>query len=424
MILTSLRRYGATIFIVLLLAVAGSACTIGGSDGTNASAPTATNSTTSNTGVTTVNASPTTSSPASPMASPMASPTSQSGNSNGQANVLNGFNQVVQETKPAVVQITNLQAAPQQYNSPTVPAGVGSGFIFDDQGHILTNNHVVEGAQQLRVTLPDGRSFDANPVGTDPQTDLAVIQIKGDNLPVAQIGSTKDVKVGDWAVAIGNALALNGGPTVTQGVVSALGRTVQEPGGQNSQTAGPFLFNVIQTDAAINPGNSGGPLVNLDGQVIGINTLVASQTNSGESVQGIGFAISIDTAMNIAHQLIQNGHVNHAYLGIAYVPLNAAIAAQLNINQTNGDVVMQVQSGSPSADAGLQQGDVITQIDGNDLNSDSALAQAIANHKPGDTVTLTIVRNGNSQQVKVKLGTMPNSNQNSSQGTPAATATP
>ncbi len=283
---------------------------------------------------------------------------------------------------------------------------------------------MVEGAQKLQVTLPDGRSFSGNLVGTDPQTDLAVIQIKGDNLPVASIGSTSDVKVGDWAVAIGNALALKGGPTVTEGVVSALGRTVQEPGGQNSNAAGPFLFNVIQTDAAINPGNSGGPLVNLNGQVIGINTLVAQKTSSGESVQGIGFAISIDTAMNIAHQLVQNGQVNHAYLGIGYVPLNPAIAAQLNINTSNGVVVMQVQPGSPADKAGLQQGDVITKFNGNDLNSDSALAQAIANQQPGDQVTLTVLRNGNTQQMQVTLGQMENSSQGTPQATPMATATP
>ncbi len=401
MILKSLRRYGAALFFVLILTVAGTACTLGSTTATKDAA-------------------------AATTASPSTSPTTSSNdNSNSNAaNAMNGFNQVVQETKPAVVQITNLQASPQQYTSPTVPAGVGSGFIYDDQGHILTNNHVVEGAQKLQVALPDGRTFSANMIGTDPQTDLAVIQINGDNLPTARIGSTDNVKVGDWAVAIGNALALKGGPTVTTGVVSALGRTVQEPGGQNSNQAGPFLFNVIQTDAAINPGNSGGPLVNVDGQVIGINTLVAQQTSSGANVQGIGFAISIDTAMNIAHQLVQNGQVNHAYLGIGYVPLNPAIAAQLNINTSNGVVVMQVQQGSPAEKAGLQQGDVITKINGNELDSDSALAQAIANQKPGDQVTLTVLRNGNTQQMQVTLEQMPNSNQGTPQATPMATATP
>ncbi len=411
MLIQSLRQYGARMLVVLVIIFSATACTF--SSGGTSRGPVASASTRSST----TSVALASDSTASPTASSMATPSSSSASA---ANIQNGFSQVVQETKPAVVQITNMQAAPQQFNQPTVPAGVGSGFIFDNQGHILTNNHVVEGAQSLRVSLPDGRSFKAKVVGQDPQDDLAVLQISGNNLPVAQIGNSSELKVGDWVVAIGNALALKGGPTVTAGVVSALGRTVQEPASQNSNTAGPFLFNVIQTDASINPGNSGGPLVNLNGQVVGINTLVATQTSSGTSVQGIGFAISIDTAMNIAKQLVQTGHVNHAYMGISYVPLNPAIAAQLNINQTSGVVVMQVQQGSPAAQAGLQQRDIITKIDGNDLNSDSALAQAIANKKPGDTITLTVLRNGNTQQIKLKLGTMPNSQQ---QATPVASPT-
>jgi serine protease Do len=209
--------------------------------------------------------------------------------------------QVSDRVKPAVVQITNEQVQVDQFNAPfTVPAGVGSGAIYDSQGHILTNNHVVEGAQRLLVSLPDGRSFDGNLVGRDPQTDLAVVQISGDNLPVVQLGDSRQVQLGDWVVAIGNALALPGGPTVTAGVVSALGRTVQEPaspgpggggpGQAQGQAAGPLLFDVIQTDAPINPGNSGGPLLDLQGRLVGINTLVAGQAEPGVQAQGIGFA--------------------------------------------------------------------------------------------------------------------------------------
>jgi hypothetical protein len=174
-------------------------------------------------------------------------------------NLLTAVRTVSQRVKPAVVQITNQQEVQvSQFNQPfVVPAGVGSGVIYDSQGHILTNNHVIEGAQQILVSLPDKRSFPGKVVGSDPQTDLAVLQIHGDNLPVAQLGDSGQLQVGDWVVAIGNALALPGGPTVTQGVVSALGRTVQEPGapaspGSQSQSAGPFLFDVIQTDAPIN----------------------------------------------------------------------------------------------------------------------------------------------------------------------------
>src|SRR5690606_15302167 len=184
---------------------------------------------------------------------------------------------VSQRVKPAVVQVTSEQTRFDLFNQPfTVPGGVGSGVIYDQDGYILTNYHVIAGAESLRVSLPDGRSFPADVVGTDPQTDLAVLKIDGEDLPTAPLGDSNKLQVGEWVVAIGNALALPGGPTVTVGVVSALNRTVQEPG--EGGRAGPFLFNVIQTDAAINPGNSGGPLVNLAGEVIGINTLVAGTT--------------------------------------------------------------------------------------------------------------------------------------------------
>jgi S1-C subfamily serine protease len=317
---------------------------------------------------------------------------------------------VSQKVRPAVVQITNQQVEFDQYNQTySVPAGVGSGVIYDDQGHILTNNHVVEGAQQLLVSLPDGRSFTATLVGADPQTDLAVVQIKGDNLPVASLGDSSQLQVGDWVVAIGNALALPGGPTVTAGVVSALNRTVQEPGSTTSNgmqsTNGPFLFDVVQTSAPINPGNSGGPLVDLNGRVIGINTLVAGSTADGVSAQGIGFAISINAAKPIADQLVATGHVTHTYMGISYVALNPSIAAQLGIDtQKNGLVVMTVVQGSPAAQAGLQRRDVITSVDGTDITDESTLAQAMSTHKPGDTIKLTVLSGTSQKTVSVTLG--------------------
>jgi S1-C subfamily serine protease len=329
---------------------------------------------------------------------------------------------VVQKVKPAVVQITNQQVQPGAFGTGgiTVPAGVGSGFIYDNQGHILTNDHVVAGAQSLLVTLPDGRTFPGRLIGADSQTDLAVVQISGSNLPVVPLGDSSKLQVGDWVVAIGNALALPGGPTVTQGVVSALGRSVQEPppeqngnggnpffGGAPQQAAGPYLFDLIQTDAPINPGNSGGPLVDLNGNVIGINTLAAGQAEPGVQAEGIGFAIAIDTAKPIADQLVAHGSVQHAYLGIGYLPLTPAIAAQLGVSAKNGAVILQVQSGGPAAQAGLQPNDVITQVDGKDLVGDSALPQAISQHKPGDTVTLTVQRGNRQISVKVTLGQMP-----------------
>jgi S1-C subfamily serine protease len=315
--------------------------------------------------------------------------------------------EVAQRVRPAVVQITNQQVQVDQFNQPfMVPAGVGSGVIYDPEGYILTNSHVVQGAEQLLVSLPDGRSFPGKLIGQDPQTDLAVVQIRGRNLPVAQLGDSRQLHVGDWVVAIGNALALPGGPTVTQGVVSALGQTVQEPGDGDGGT-GPFLFDVIQTDAPINPGNSGGPLVNLQGQVVGINTLVAGQAEPGVQAQGIGFAIAMATAKPIADQLVVSGRVVHPFLGIEYVPLNPAIAAQLGIAAKDGVLVMAVADNSPAAKAGLQPDDVVTAVDGQPLQGESALAQIMNTHHPGDTVMLTVLRREQQLRVRVTLGELP-----------------
>jgi S1-C subfamily serine protease len=313
---------------------------------------------------------------------------------------------VTQQVKPAVVQVTNEVVVDQLNSSDVVPAGVGSGVIYDAEGHILTNNHVVAGAEQLLVSLPDGRSFPAELVGRDPQTDVAVIQIKGDNLPVAQLGDSGQLQVGDWVIAIGNALALPGGPTVTVGVVSALGRAISEPSSSGGG-GGPFLFDLIQTDAAINPGNSGGPLVDLQGRVVGLNTLGGGQTGSGIQTQGIGFAVSIATAKEIAAQLIQAGKATHPYLGIGYVPLNPAIAAQLGIAQTQGIVIGQVVSESPADQAGLQFKDVITAVDGQELVGESDFAQIVSRHEPGDTITLAVLRDGQQLTLELTLGEAP-----------------
>jgi S1-C subfamily serine protease len=312
--------------------------------------------------------------------------------------------QVAEQVKPAIVQITNEQVQYSLFSAPfTVPAGVGSGIIYDAEGHILTNNHVVTGAQKLIVSLPDGRSFPGKLIGGDPQTDLAVVQIKGNNLPVAELGDSNQLQVGDWVVAIGNALALPGGPTVTAGVVSALNRNIQEPA-SGSGSSGPFLFNVIQTSAPINPGNSGGALANLSGQVIGINTLIATQAEPGVQAQGIGFAIAIATAKPIADQLVATGKVVHTYLGINYIPLNPAIAAQLGISETYGVVIVNIAPGSPAEKAGLQPQDVITMVDGTPLKTESALAEIEHSHKPGDKLSLTVIRGSQTLQIEVTLG--------------------
>ena len=216
-----------------------------------------------------------------------ASTAAQAVNTQGFANAVR---QVAEQVKPAVVQITSSQQGFNSFNQ-AVPqqTGVGSGVIYDasgGNGYVLTNNHVIAGADKLTVALPDGRTFDGQVVGADPETDLAVVKITGNNLPVVPLGDSSKLQAGDWVVAIGNALALPGGPTVTAGVVSALGRTIQEPTDPATGAPGPFLYDLIQTDAAINPGNSGGPLVNLNGEVVGINTLVAGHGRAGSAGTG------------------------------------------------------------------------------------------------------------------------------------------
>ncbi len=320
---------------------------------------------------------------------------------------------VAAQVRPATVLVLNLvpgQASGGGLASPTpasggVPQGAGTGFIIDPSGIIVTNNHVVEGAQSLRVVLPppDNRSFDAQLVGRDPQTDLAVIKIAAANLPTVPLGDSGTLRPGDWVVAVGNALDLSGGPTVTQGVVSATGRDQQEPATADApNTAGPTLYDLIQTDAAINPGNSGGPLVNLRGQVVGINTLGSSQA------QGIGFAISIDGAKPIIDQLRQGGTVTRAYLGIGGLPMTPPVAAQLGLQRADGVVVEQLVSDGPAAAAGLQQGDVITAIGGVPVKEQRDLQLALTNQfKPGQAVDVTLDRGGASRTITVTLGTKP-----------------
>ena len=283
------------------------------------------------------------------------------------------------------------------------PQGAGSGFIYDSAGYIITNNHVVEGAQQLKVVLPppDNRSFDAQLVGRDPQTDLAVLKIDGTNLPTVPLGNSSQLQVGEWVVAIGNALALPGGPTVTEGVVSATGRDEQEPGAQQG-TVGPTLYDLIQTDAAINPGNSGGPLVNMRGEVVGINTLGSTQA------QGINFSIAIDGAKPIAQQLRDHGAVTRGYLGIGGATLTPAIAANLGITPQDGVVIGQLDPNSPAAQAGVRQGDVIVGLGDVTVHTLQDLQNALTTkYKPGDTVAVKINRNGQEQTIQVTLGQKP-----------------
>jgi len=321
--------------------------------------------------------------------------------------------EINKRARPAIVQITNnqRQAASgiraQSQTSVQVPTGLGTGFIFDKRGYILTNNHVVEGATSLTVATTDDQTYDGKLVAAYPQGDLAVVQItcKGD-CPTVALGDSGKLEVGESLVAIGNALGLEGGPTVTTGVVSALGRTEQEPNdmsGTGQTQPGAFLVDLIQTDAAINPGNSGGPLFNMRGEVVGINTLGAGQAEPGVQAQGIGFAISINTAKATADALVSGQPVPRPFIGISYGTLAAPQAAQLKLPYNTGVLVAQVAPGSPAEKAGIQKNDVIVKMDGQTVKGEGGVPSILLKHKPGDTIPVTIQRNGQQQDVQVTL---------------------
>jgi putative serine protease PepD len=263
----------------------------------------------------------------------------------------------------------------------------GSGFVYDAAGHVITNYHVVEGATSLTVTFADGSTYDATVVGSDPSTDLAVIKVDApsDELHPLALGDSGDVAVGDGVVAIGSPYGLE--ETVTSGIVSALGRTIES-------TNGYSITGTIQTDAAINHGNSGGPLFNLRGQVIGVNSQIESESGGNT---GVGFAIPSNTVRPVVDQLIAGGQVEHAYLGVSLQATTDSSGAQIG----------SVTGGSPAAKAGLRAGDVVTALDGDTVDSADALSAAVSSKSPGDEVSVTYTRNGDSHTVQVTLGTRP-----------------
>ena len=285
---------------------------------------------------------------------------------------------VVESVKPAVASIIVGTVGYNIFLQPVPQEQAGSGVIIEDSGYIVTNNHVVEGAESITVTIPDGRSFDATIVGTDPLTDLAVIQIDGDDLPTVSFGESSTLAVGEWVVAIGNALGLPGGPTVTVGVVSALGRTIQEQ-------SGVTLYDVIQTDAAINPGNSGGPLINLQGEVVGINTAKVTAVE----VSGVGFAISSNTARMVVQEIKEKGYVSRPYLGITIMTVTPSIARSYDLATDEGAFITRLVTGSPADEAGLSPGDVIIRFDGQRIITADDVVLAIRAHEIGDEVEIT-----------------------------------
>ncbi len=267
--------------------------------------------------------------------------------------------------------------------------GVGSGVIMNRDGYILTNNHVVEDADQIKVKLTNGKEYDGKIIGRDPKTDLALIKIKASSdLQPLNLGNSDDLKVGSWVVAVGSPFGLE--QTVTAGIVSAKGRVIG---------SGPY-DNFIQTDASINPGNSGGPLINMKGEVVGINTAIIA------SGQGIGFAIPINMAKEIAPQLQEKGHVTRGWLGVGIQEVTPALAKSFDLKEKKGALVAQVVSGSPAEKAGIEQGDVIVEFDGKEVTDSKDLPRIVASTPIGKAVTIKLLRNGKALDRQVKVGEM------------------
>ncbi|MBW4559516.1 MAG: trypsin-like peptidase domain-containing protein [Trichormus sp. ATA11-4-KO1] len=332
----------------------------------------------------------------------------------------NFVTQVVQKVGPAVVRIESSRTVasrvpPELYNDPffrrffgslpeqqnRVQRGTGSGFILSQDGSILTNAHVVAGADTVRVILNDGRSFQGKVMGSDELTDVAVIKIQANNLPTVTVGNSDQLQPGEWAIAIGNPLGLDN--TVTTGIISATGRSSNLIGAPDKRV------EFIQTDAAINPGNSGGPLLNERGEVIGMNTAIIQRA------QGLGFAIPINTAQRISTQLIATGKVQHPYLGIQMIGLTPQIKQSLNsdpnsgvtVNEDKGVLVVRVMPNSPAARAGLRAGDVIQKLNGQSVTDASSVQKAVENTQVGGDLRLELRRNGQNVNLAVRTGAFP-----------------
>jgi serine protease Do len=329
------------------------------------------------------------------------------------------FSKVAASVNPAVVQIRAAQVVeqrrmnpfegtpferffggPQGPSQPEVRQGLGSGVIVRSDGHIVTNNHVIEDAEQLSVRTLDGTQYEAEVVGTDPYSDLAVLKIDASDLKAVSFGNSDQLDVGQWVMAFGSPLDPRLNNSVTAGIISALGRLRSMPQRGPSPQQSSGVNNFIQTDAAINPGNSGGPLINLRGRLVGINTAIASRTGG---YQGIGFAIPANTVERVATQIIEEGDVRRAYLGIRYGEAPQSLVQNEDLPQGSA-VVSQVEGGTPAEEAGLQAGDIITAINGQSLDNYLQLGNQIASMRPGDEVELRINRDGESQALTVTLG--------------------
>ena len=308
--------------------------------------------------------------------------------------------QAVKKVGPAVVTVVGTIPGQQTFFGTTGEQTVsGSGIFISDQGYVLTNNHVVEGTQNTNIILSDGTQEKATIVGTDPYSDIAVLKADGKVPAVAKLGNSDVLQPGESVIAIGSPLG-DFKNTVTVGVVSATGRSLDSGKGYQ-------IENLIQTDAAINQGNSGGPLVNLAGEVIGVNTLIVRNTGTGAVAEGLGFSIPINTAQAVAQQIIQKGYFSHPYLGIGYQPITPDVAAAYNLPVQWGAYVTRVAASSPAEAAGIQQGDIITQIGNVTLDATHSYLNTLFTYKAGDQINIGISRNGKNMQVQVTLGEAP-----------------
>ncbi len=304
--------------------------------------------------------------------------------------------QAVKDVGPAVVGITNKAYMRDNFDQKVlVERGAGSGVIFDSAGYIATNYHVVEGAQDITVSLPDGRTMSGKVIGMDQATDLAVVKVEAADLPAVTFGDSDAIMVGEPAIAIGNPLGMEFRGSVTVGVISALNRTIE---------VGDRRFKLIQTDAAINPGNSGGALVNADGQVIGIN----SAKISSAGVEGMGFSIPINSARPILQSLVENGKVARAYLGIGILDRDSALRAGYRPPVDQGVYITRVEKNGPAYLADMQEGDIIAKVNGTEIKGIADLRTALDSIAIGSKVEIVIIRNGKTLTVNPVVKEMPN----------------
>ncbi|MEM6425256.1 MAG: HhoA/HhoB/HtrA family serine endopeptidase [Cyanobacteria bacterium P01_H01_bin.119] len=331
----------------------------------------------------------------------------------------NFISRVMESAGPAVVRIDatrTVQRSSSRFGDPrldrffggAVPMpprermqqGIGSGFIIDTDGHILTNAHVVEGADTVQITMRDGRTLDGTVLGADPLTDVAVIRVEADNLPTVPLSNSNDIMAGQWAIAIGNPLGLDN--TVTAGIISATGRYSGDVGVPDKRV------DFIQTDTAINPGNSGGPLLNEYGEVVGMNTAII------QGAQGIGFAVPINTVRDIADQIIATGQANHAFLGIRMVTLTPEVAQDINnnpeltfqVDATEGVLVVEVVPDSPANAAGLTPGDVIQRVNGTAVDSADSLQRLVSQSEVGDALAMEVIRGDRALEITARTASL------------------